>query len=131
MRDRLDAMNRARDVPQEHDGVVVSAVERDPREQTPISLRPPGEQRRLAIPRGRDHGRERQGRRAQPGDQVCLRDGAGPCQRRSQLDLDELEWKFGNGHPGQCYGGRRSRISSHLYDEDERAGSVRCAHKSP
>ncbi len=57
-RERLDAVNRCRDVAQEHDGVVVSPVERDPSERTRISLGPPRKQRRLAVPGGRDHGRE-------------------------------------------------------------------------
>ena len=86
-RDRLDAVDRGRDVAQEHHGVVVSAVERDPRERTRIGLGPLREQRRLAVPGGRDHGRERHGRRAQPRDHVRLRHGAGPGRRRSELDL--------------------------------------------
>ncbi len=61
-RERLDAVNRRRDVAQEHHGVVVSPVERDPRERTRVGLGPPREQRRLAVPGGRDHGHERRGR---------------------------------------------------------------------
>ena len=80
-RDRLDAVNRGRDVAQEHDGVVVSAVERDPRERTRIGLGPSCEEGRLAVPGRRDHGRERRGRSAQPSDDVRLRHGAGPWQR--------------------------------------------------
>ena len=52
-------VDRGRDVAQEHHGVVVSAVERDPRERTRIGLGPPRKQRRLAVTGGRDHGRER------------------------------------------------------------------------
>ena len=66
-RDRLDAVNRGRDVSQEHHRVVVSAVERDPREGTRIGLGPLRKQRRLAVTGRGDHGRERQGRRAQTG----------------------------------------------------------------
>ena len=97
-RERLDAVDRGRDVAQEHHGVVVSAVERDPRERTRISLGPPREKRRLAVPGGRDHGHERHGRRAQPCDHVRLRHGARPGQRRSELDLHEVERNFREGH---------------------------------
>ena len=38
--DRLDSVHRRRDVAQEHDGVVVSPVESDPRERPRIGLRP-------------------------------------------------------------------------------------------
>ena len=78
-RDRLDAVIGCRDVPQEHDGVVVSRVERDPRKRTRISLGPVREQGRLAVSGRRDHGRERHVRGAQPRDHVRLRHGAGPC----------------------------------------------------
>ena len=90
-RDRLDAVNRGGDVPQKHQRVVVLAVERDPCERTRIGLGPVREQRRLAVPGGRDHARKRRRRRAQPRDHVGLRDGAGPGQRRRELDLDEVE----------------------------------------
>ena len=95
---RLDPVNRGRDVPQEHDGVVVSPVERDPRERTRIGLGPPREQRRLAVAGGRDHGRERRARRAQPRDHVRLRHGAGPVQRGSELGLREVERNLGGRH---------------------------------
>ena len=67
-RDRLDSVNRRRDVPQEHDGVVVSPVESDPGERTRIGLGPTRKQRRLAVPGGRDHGRQGHARGAQPCD---------------------------------------------------------------
>ena len=76
-RERLHAVERGRDVPQEQHGVVVPAVERDPRERTRIRFGPPRQQGRLAVPGGRDHGRERQRRRAQARDHVGLRHGAG------------------------------------------------------
>ena len=97
-RDRFDAVNRGRDIAQEHDGVVVSAVERDPRERTRISLGPSCKERRLAVPGRRDHGRKRRARRAQPRDHVRLRHGAGTNLRRSELDLDEVERELRDGH---------------------------------
>ena len=97
-RERLDAVERGRDVAQEHDGVVVPAVERDPRERTRIGLGPARKQRRLAVPGGRKHGRDRRGRRAQARDRVRLRHGARPRQRRGELDLDEVERSVRNGH---------------------------------
>ena len=90
-RERLDPVNRGRDVAQEHHGVVVSPVERDPRERTRIGLGPLRKQGRLAVPGRRDHGRERRARRAEPCDHVRLRHGAGPGQRRGELDLREVE----------------------------------------
>ena len=98
--DRFDAVDRGRDVAQEHDRVVVSPVERDPRERTRISLGPLRQQRRLAVPGGRDHGRERQGRRAQPADHVHLRHGARPGRWRGELDAHEIEGNFRDGHRG-------------------------------
>ena len=76
-RERLDAVERGRDVPQEQDGVVVPAVEGDPREGTRILLGPPRQQRRLAVPGGRDDAREGQRRLAQRRDHVGLDDDAG------------------------------------------------------
>ena len=72
-RHRLDTVDRGRDVAQEHQRVVVRAVERDPRERTRIGLGPPRQQRRLAVPGGRHHAHDRRARRAQPRDQVRLR----------------------------------------------------------
>jgi hypothetical protein len=57
--DRLDAVDRGRDVSQEDQGVVVARVESHPRERTRISLGPSCKKRRLAVPGRRDHGRER------------------------------------------------------------------------
>ena len=76
-RDRLDAVNRGREVSQEHHGVVVSSVERDPRERTRIGLGPIRKQRRLAVAGRRDHGRERQAStrraaRSRPPSSRCL-----------------------------------------------------------
>jgi len=45
----------------------------------------------------RDHGRKRRGRRAQPSDHVRLRHGAGPGQRCSQLDLQQVERRLRGG----------------------------------
>ena len=72
-RNRLDPVNRRRDVAQEHHGVAVSRVERDPRERTRISLGPTREQGRLAVPGGRHHGHEGRARSTQPRDHVLLR----------------------------------------------------------
>ena len=118
-RERFDAVNRGRDVAQEHHGVVVSAVERDPRERTRIGLGPPRQQRRLAVPGGRDHGHERHARRAQPCDHVRLRHGARPGQRRSELDLHEVERNFCDGHRQSDPTARPHgpRISSHRYED--------------
>ena len=97
-RQRLDPVQRSRDVAQEHHGVVVGGVERDPRERTRIGLGPVGQQRRLAVPGGRDHGHDRRARRPQPLDQRRLRHRSRPGQRRSKLDLHEVE---GNVRHGQ------------------------------
>ena len=51
---RLDPVDRGGDVPQEHQGVVVAAVERHPRERPRIGLGPAGQERRLAVAGGRD-----------------------------------------------------------------------------
>ena len=67
-REGLDLVNRCRDIPHEHHRVVVvSPVERDPRELTRIGLSPPRKERRLAVSSGGDDGRE---------GHVC---GAQPC----------------------------------------------------
>ena len=86
-RERFDAMDRGGDVPQEHRGVAVARVEPDPGERTRIGLGPRREQRRLAVPGGRDHGREARGRRTEPCDQVRLRHRPGPRRRRGELEL--------------------------------------------
>ena len=103
-RERFDAMQRGGDVAQEHDGVVVPAVERDPRERTRIGLGPVCKERRLAVSGGRQHGRDGRDRRAQARDHVRLRHGARPGQRRGELDLDEVERSVSNGHrQGRSY----------------------------
>ena len=90
-RERLDAVDRRRDVSQEHHCVVVTAVERDPRERTRIRVGPTREQRRLAVAGRCDHGREGRARRAQPRDDVRLRHGSGSDQRRSEFGLRQIE----------------------------------------
>ena len=94
----VDAVNGARDVSQEHHRVVVSAVQRDPREGARIGLGPLRKQRRLAVTGRGDHGRERQARRAQLCDRVRLRHGARPGRGRGELDLHEVERNFSEGH---------------------------------
>ena len=66
----FDAMDRGGDVAQEHQRVVVRAVERDPCERTWVSFGPPRDQRGLAVPGRRHDGHHRRARRAQPRDQV-------------------------------------------------------------
>ena len=85
--ERVDAMDRGGDVPQEHHGVVVSRVERRPRRTDADRTRPSRKQRCLAVPGGRDDGREARGRRAEPCDHVRLRHRAGPRRRRGELEL--------------------------------------------
>jgi hypothetical protein len=100
-RDRLDAVNGGRDVAQEHQNVVVTAVERDPRERTRIRPGPLPEQRCLAVPGGRDDGRERHRRRAQPRDRIRLRHRPRPARRPGQLDLYKVERGFRKDHRDQ------------------------------
>ena len=97
-RERLDTVNRCRDIAQEHHGVIVSPVQRDPRERTRISLGPPRKKGRLAVPGRRHHSHERRTRRAQPLDQTGLRHRAGPGHGRSELDLREVEGNLHNAH---------------------------------
>ena len=104
--DRLNAVNCSRDVSQEHHRVVVSAVERNPSEWTRIGLGPLRKQRRLAVPGGCDHGRERQRRRAQLRDDVRLRHGPGPGHRRRELHVDEVERNLREGHRTPILEGR-------------------------
>ena len=90
-RERFDAVDRRRDVAQEHDRVVVPAVERDPRERTRIRVGPAGEQRRLAVAGRCDDGREVRARRGQPRDHVRLGHRPGSDQRRGELGLRQIE----------------------------------------
>ena len=90
-RERLEAVERGRDVPQEQDRIVVPPVEGHPRERTRIRLCPQRQERGLAVPGGRRDGRERLRRPAQPRDHVGLRDRAGSGPGRRELRLDEVE----------------------------------------
>ena len=91
-------MDRGGDVPQEHRGVVVPSVEPDPGERTRIGLGPRRKQRRLAVPGGRDNGREARGRRTELFDHVRLRQRAGPRRRRGELEIQEVERQVRDGH---------------------------------
>ena len=103
-RERLDGVNRGGDVAEEQNDVVVSVVECQPRERTRISLGPACKEGRLAVPRGRDHRRERHALGAEPSDHVRLRHRAGPDQRRTELDLREVERNLCNGHSKRMLG---------------------------
>ncbi len=56
--ERLDGVQRRRDIAEEHDGVVVGLVEGDPGERPGVFGSPLREERRLAVPRGCDHADE-------------------------------------------------------------------------
>ena len=109
--DRLDPVNRGGDALEEQDGVVVLAVEGDPRERTRIGLGPPRQQRRLAVPGRRDHRRERQPRYAQPRDHVHLSYSARPGPRRGQLHLQQVKRSLLYRH--RRTNSRRSRDQFH------------------
>src|SRR5439155_18983653 len=78
----------------EEDWVVVAAVERDPRKRTVVSRGPLGEQRRLAVPTGRDHRDCPRGpSSAQAIDEGGSRDHPRPQTRRTDLRGDDTERK--------------------------------------
>ena len=91
-------MHGARDVAQQDDRVVVSAVERDPGEGAWVGLGPTSEEGRLAVPGRRDHGHEGGARCAQLSDHARLRNRPGPSRWRAELDLDEVERSVGDPH---------------------------------
>ena len=87
-------------MPEEQDAVVIPPVQGDPREGARVPLGPLREQRRLAVPGGRDHGRKGS-RDAQPFDHVLLGHGAGSDRRRAELRLNEVERNVRYRHRNQ------------------------------
>ena len=89
----------AGDVAQEHHRVVVSRRRARPTRTDADRPRPTREQRRLAVPGGRDHGRERRAGRTQPREHVRL---PPPCRVGSAAQrawtVEEVERNLGNGH---------------------------------
>ena len=97
--ERLDAVNRGGDVPQEHDGVVVARRRARPTRTDADQPRPTARaasscRTRRARPRSREATLDAHSRAIT----AALRHGAGPGRRRRQLRLDEVEWEFRHGH---------------------------------
>ena len=90
--DRLDPVQRGRDIAQQDDRVVVALVDRDPGDPAPLPRRPLGEQRGLAIAGRGDHTDERRGL---GGEQLLDQRGPGheprAARRRMELGLDQLK----------------------------------------
>jgi hypothetical protein len=123
----LDAVDRGRDVAQEHDGVVIEAVERDPREQTRISFDPSRQHRRLAVPGGRDHTHKWSVRYAKPRDEVGLRNGTGAAN--GATSLNEVEGNVRDGHRAMLTPLTTHDLKPNSSREDD-ARSRRCSESS-
>ena len=124
-RDRLDAVDRGRDVAQEHDRVVVPAVERDPGERTRIGLGPAREERRLAVPGRRDHGRERRratrtAARSRPPSPRCRAGSTGAAS----LTSTRSKGTSVTGHTAAILRRCQTRVSYQRDDEDLRADAL-------
>ena len=86
---------------EQRDRVVVALVDRDPGERPYVAAGPLGEERRLAVPGGRDHEHEREGaRRAEAVDQ---RRPARPC-RPGGVGTRTFESTTSNGSEGGAGG---------------------------
>jgi hypothetical protein len=95
--DRMDTMDGGSEIAEEEHDVVVSRVERDPRERARVNLSPLAHEGCLAIPGRRDHRGEPRRGRAQAPDNLRLRHGVGARKRCSEIDLSEAEWDLQNG----------------------------------
>ena len=105
-RERLDTVDRRRDVAQEHDRRRRLARRARPTRTDADQPRPSARaasscRSRRARPRSRDG----EARRAQPRDDVRLRHRARAGQRRSELDLQEVEGNVRDGHRVRSYEG--------------------------
>ena len=93
--DRHDGRQRCDEVAQEHNGIAVAPVERDPGKCAVVTRGPLREQRRLAVAAGRDDRDDgRRSVRTQPVDERGSRNGAGPDGRRADLRRDDAERQF-------------------------------------
>ena len=90
--ERLDAIQRGREIGEEDGGVVVASVRREPCDARLLVFGPLGEQGRLPVARRRDHGEHRAARRCdEPLDDRGPADDAGAKLRRVELGLVERE----------------------------------------
>ena len=90
--DGLDRVQRRRDVAQEHNGVVVRIVERDPGERPCVLGRPLGEQRGLAVPGGRrDADVARRVAPAESRDERRPAQRAPPLRRNCEFRREQVE----------------------------------------
>jgi hypothetical protein len=96
--DRLDPIQRDREVGQQHRGIVVALVHREPTHPGALALGPLGQQGRFAVTGRSDHRDDRRGMRSQQPIQQ-RRAGHDPRagQRRAQFRLHQLE---GRPYPG-------------------------------
>ncbi len=90
--DRLDRVQRFRDIGQQDLRIVVPFVDRHPRERLAIALGPLRKQRRLPVTRRRDHRDNRTPiAPRQPFDQRRTTDGPGPYHRTAELRRQKVE----------------------------------------